>query len=271
MKRVISLRVWLLVGAGVVAVACGGDDDELQDGSAGAPHSGGTGATGGAGGGFSSSCTSPQSDPQTGLVACEEGYVHRAEAVACGPVTGGEGGRVGGGGEGGAAPPLPRAEGHSVLCSAPSGDEGGAGGGPSAEPAARCSQFYLGYCDTLLDGSGGGPSEKHCASGCITDEDCGSGFVCLCGQDVSPSGGVCRPSNCTTDADCGAGRRCASYESRFLGCGTRGIIGFACQTANDECAADTDCEIGDGCEVSSVQRAGGDHLVRLCEGPAACQ
>ena len=216
-------------------------------GAAGSPNQAGSAPAGGAGGDGSRSrttCTSPTTDPTTGLVTCKEGYRHRPQALACALTT-----SPGAGGSDDASQ-LPRARDTSIACGNSSGGAGGGGAGGQAED---CDAFYLGYCDAFA----GRPS--FCSSGCVTDQDCGPASICVCGHEESPSGGVCVPSNCTTDADCGTGLLCASYNDA---CGS---VSFACQTDQDECMADKDCESGP-CELGETGVGTGAHqALRLCD------
>jgi hypothetical protein len=136
--------------------------------------------------------------------------------------------------------------------------EGGSGGLPRATgdvtcefQLERCDAFELGYCDIQSD-SGIGGNSAVCESGCVTDDDCGPGRICLC-DGPSPTGGKCRSSDCRTDADCGPGYLCATYS---VACGGPA---FACQRATDECTKDDDCGF-DYCGFN------GEH--RQCDGVA---
>lgn len=226
MNRVASLRVSLLVSLGLVSFACGGNTTAQPDEEGGGTTSnggqsnggkptkmGGAGGKMGGGGGTGASlvsCTSPQADPETGLVTCKEGYKHRPTVVDCSVVGGAPADATAGAGNADPPAPLPRADG-SVECGA---------------NAVNCKAFELGYCS-----SGQFPS---CRSGCISDSECGAGFICVC-NGPSDHGGECQASNCTTDSDCGAGSRCASLS------GACGSGAFRCQAANDECVSDADC------------------------------
>jgi hypothetical protein len=88
-----------------------------------------------------------------------------------------------------------------------------------------------GYCTTGAQLPG-----TICAYGCVKDSECGPGSICVCGDPV----GHCVGSTCTSDADCGAGLRCQSYDSSH-GCA---IMRFACQTPEDTCDRDADCNGG---------------------------
>jgi hypothetical protein len=257
MNHLGALRVSILVAIGVVPVACGGTvskgddtDNESTSGSGGgsggggheagskasagkasAGTSGSGGTTGkmlpptaGQGSGGASlpdvpTCSNPELDALTRLVHCSEGYVHRPTRTRC------EGlGRpapdasAGAGGADG----LPRA-GRDVVC-----EDFGAGG---ASLEGICEQFELGFCR-----NGDGLELPTCDSGCVTDEDCGLGFLCECGHAESPSGGVCIGArDCTIDADCGPDNFCASYD------GVCGGQAFACFSPADECRSSADC------------------------------
>jgi hypothetical protein len=273
MNRADRLRLSLLVSLGLPA-ACGGtvlrshDDPDTGSGGSGAtsagPNAGGAsaragssskgGTTGKGGattfggknfggmiaiggeGGQPTRCSSPKLDPQTGLVSCSEGYRHRAVAVACGDATG-QAGEPAVGGQGGEAKPRVPPGAYTFECD---NGEGGAG----ATPDPRCSTFEHGYCETY-DFDGGWAGEPsftgYCRSGCVIDADCGPGFICLCDEPDSPTGGACRPSNCRTDRNCNDGYLCASYS------GSCSADGYACQQPTDNCLVDADC-LGGTCE-----------------------
>jgi hypothetical protein len=269
-SRASALRFSLLASLGLVPIACGGTtrgapgDENAGTGAGASSNTGGSdptagtkavtgkggsnnpggstgkaGATGvagtgvggttGTGGGTSmggasseTRCTSPEVDPTTGLVHCEEGYSHRPIPKTCML----DDGPIGAGGEGGAGPAsdpnsLPRVSGNV----------------PCFDDYSTCDQFQYGYCDP----GSGGQVPYICASGCMTDQDCGANAICLCGNQSSPTGGTCQYAACATDAECGPGNRCASFGA---GCGG----GYACQTANDTCTVDADCQPTEVCE-----------------------
>lgn len=241
------VKVSLLVAMGLMPFSgCGDGDAPDGEGSAGSGDAGegpdGTAAGMGGGGATSvvevGKCTSPVEDAATGLVACAEGFSHRPEPATCGDVNAG--------GQGGAGYDLPRAP-NNVPCGA-----GGAGGA-----SEDCGSYYLGYCRESLSGLAA-PSE--CASGCVQDSDCSNGYACVCGDSQSPSGGVCVPGNCATDADCGDGLLCAIWQDAC------GEPWFSCQTVDDECLSDNDCE-GEVCEVS--ESIAGSSM-RVCVEGAVC-
>jgi hypothetical protein len=116
---------------------------------------------------------------------------------------------------------------------------------------ADCTAMPHGYCSV----SYGEVVAAFCAYGCVADADCGVGTICLCAEPV----GRCVLSACSSDADCGGDLRCQSYDSS-IGCGQ---VGFACQTAEDQCGSDTDC--GENlCVTGIVAQAGASK-------PFACQ
>lgn len=96
---------------------------------------------------------------------------------------------------------------------------------------ADCADLPHGYCTTGVQVPG-----TVCAYGCVEDSECGPGSICVCGEPV----GHCAGSTCTSDQECGEGLRCQSYDSSH-GCG---IQRFACQTAEDTCSSDADCNGG---------------------------
>jgi hypothetical protein len=93
---------------------------------------------------------------------------------------------------------------------------------------------------------------------CLTDTDCGVGYVCLCespiraGQ-VCPggvpmaTGNVCIPANCRVDSDCSA---CGVCQAQYS-CGQ--ITGYYCQTPTDACvpAYSSTSYSGNGCLFQS--------------------
>lgn len=165
-------------------------------------------------------CTSPGVDPTTGYVHCAEGYVHRASKVACEP-SGGAGNVDSGQADAGssAEEPLESPQGTSCV----------------ADPSV-CHKFPRGFCDAR--------GMKYCSSGCFTDADCGHlGSICECGHPESPTGGACVYGSCTADSDCASGYRCASMGSLLR-------PSFLCQTPQDECITDNDCE--QACVIGSA-------------------
>lgn len=255
MRNKLALGCWSVGVLLMMGVACSGDDDDdlgpphggsageageagagagtagkgTQGGSGGESGHGGSGGDSGHGGtSFEHSCSKPVTNPETGLVTCEEGYRHRPKAVACGEPAG-SGGEGGGGGEG--AGRLPRA-GQGVVCDVGQGGNGGGG----ATTTGDCDAYEHGFCEVYDDGAGG--AFGLCRSGCVDDAECGPGFVCICDEPDSPTGGACKPASCATDADCGSGFFCATYDNS---CNPEG---FACQVAEDECQANADCAEG---------------------------
>jgi hypothetical protein len=93
---------------------------------------------------------------------------------------------------------------------------------------AECTDQPYGFCgDTSMLGC-------VCNYGCRTDADCGHGEICLCGDPV----GTCVRATCTSDASCAKGFLCSSYEVDPI-CGG---VGFSCQTPQDTCGSDPDCQ-----------------------------
>ncbi|HXK18587.1 MAG TPA: ferritin-like domain-containing protein, partial [Polyangiaceae bacterium] len=134
---------------------------------------------------------------------------------------------------------------------------GGAGAGGAAQVQdegtcdddSQCGAFDLGYC---AYGQAGGA----CASGCLTDQDCPSGTICICDATPSPVGGRCVLSNCGSDRDCAPGYFCATY---WPECGDDQL--FACQKATDQCVSDADCSDGALCTLPSNR-----YDFRRCDG-----
>jgi hypothetical protein len=265
--RATGLRFSILAALGLVPLACGGTfqgsngDDGGTSASggrggssstggkggtsshagtsskAGSTSSGGTGTAGeptsggsGVGGGLTKpSCTMPTTDPASGLVTCGEGYTYRPKPMACSNVaTPAQGGSSGAGIPN---PGLPRVTDY-VAC----GDD-----------PTKCAVYQYGYCNNR-----GEIAAPGCASGCITDQDCGSGAICICGHDESPTHGVCRPSDCAAESDCDEGH-CATYN------GVCGGDGFACQRGADACTTNADCMPGGTCSFDATSNS------RQCE------
>ena len=120
------------------------------------------------------------------------------------------------GGAAGIGAALPRADG-SVPC---------------AEDPTTCSAYQNGYCNNRVE-----LAAPTCLSGCVVDQECGAGFICVCGHDESPTNGVCRPSSCLSDLECPYGF-CATY-SEVCGEG-----GFACNSPDDDCTTNAECPSG---------------------------
>jgi hypothetical protein len=199
----------------------------------GATATGGTTAAGGATaeGGATvvvSSCNSAavllEGDVPTGLAECDNGLVHRPIAVECpNNLASRNGGSVPNcDADGGAFCP------EAIDCSSDADC--------TAAPYGRCMQFGM-------------VAMFHCEYGCVTDDDCAVNQVCVCGAEI----GVCANATCSVDADCGDGLLCAGYYDRFgIGCGEP--MQFACQTPDDECAVDADCQPSDACNAATGTR-----------------
>ena len=93
---------------------------------------------------------------------------------------------------------------------------------------------------------GGKSGPPQCVLGCVSDADCGAGQVCSCGPDI----GECHPARCSTDADCADGALCGSYQDDPF-CGG---IAFACQTPQDQCSGDLDCNSLGACTIEFFHR-----------------
>jgi len=240
MNRGTALTLSLLVAMGLVPAACSSSDGTGGTTPGGTAGEGGDGGSGGSavhpgageagadvqGGGGAvyrvGTCTNPKVDPISGLVKCDEGFSHRTAAKQCQVVPAGAGEESAGGASAGGA--------GGAGADVPASDLPRANGEPCGSAGETCSEFQYGYCVN-------GGSTHYCASGCVTDADCGSGSVCVCESADSPTGGRCAPADCKTDKDCGTGL-CATYD---LVCGG---TGFACQSAKDACVSSDDCTSG---------------------------
>jgi len=106
---------------------------------------------------------------------------------------------------------------------------------------AGCTQFPNGFCRRPAAGE-----KAQCAYGCLTDDDCRSPLICLCGDPV----GLCVEATCDGDEDCLPGYQCASNDA----CGRS----FACQHEDDVCATDADCDEGQCVVVEQRRRCATD-------------
>jgi hypothetical protein len=109
---------------------------------------------------------------------------------------------------------------------------------------AECDLKPFGYCAPSNQGQLG--TVPQCHYGCVVDADCGTGYLCQCGDPI----GQCVPAECLGDEDCGD-KLCAAWFSENV-CGTR--HSFACQTADDDCATNADCERGGTCIADGGKR-----------------
>lgn len=159
------------------------------------------------------------SGEDTGYVTCDGSTIHRTAQVDCPSA-------------------LPRAE----TCQSSYPYDSGVA--PGCTQDSDCVESPHGYCAGVPGGIG-----CYCNYGCIRDADCASGQICLCGTPA----GRCVASTCETDQSCGQGL-CLSYEP-MPGCPS---ISFACQTADDTCASDSDC-------------TGSGGMCSLVNGVHACQ
>jgi hypothetical protein len=149
---------------------------------------------------------------QPELERCAEGFVHRPSPAAC-------------------TSRLPRAD----VCEPSFPDDP-----VECTTDLDCTDAAHGQCgvyDQIV--------QCRCQYGCISDDDCGSGAVCNCGDPA----GRCAASTCATDADCGEGLCIAT---RLDDCGS--VRGFACQLAGDACSSDGDCDSGQLCTYSEAGR-----------------
>jgi hypothetical protein len=181
-----SLLLFLLASLGFNGLsACSGQTDEREPSS------------------HAISCTNPEDDERTGLVACEEGYWHRPTAHAC-------------------TVSIPREE---PLTTTNEADH--------CEFDSDCPGPY-GYCE--FSGPAPGPFYNTCFSGCTSDDDCDQNQVCVCDTIV----GTCANATCRTDLDCEDGSLCvATRRSTGSGCGF--VFELACTGPGDECILDSDC------------------------------
>jgi hypothetical protein len=158
-------------------------------------------------------CKNPQpyQGADTGFEVCDTGFIHRFAVQAC----------------------PKRKEMVPLECI---GTLDGSFSGNCARDA-DCTAHANGAC--MRDDPSGGGVGCVCRYGCQSDADCGAGNVCLCGDQFSQ----CFPASCTSDADCTHGELC----TMSAGPGTcPSAAPFACQTPDDSCSGNVDCQDGGG-------------------------
>lgn len=184
----------------------------------GVPQTGGAAQGGFAGvsleGGSCLPCLNPTPLPgadgrPTGYVTCEGGAIHRTERMDC--------------------PSAVSRTGTTCELTTP-----GDGSGERCTSDADCTSAPHGFCT----------SDCYCFYGCVRDEECPSGSICLCNE----LAGRCVPSTCGSDQECG---QCLCLSYYYYLC--PGYPSFTCQTARDTCVGDQDCSSYDYCSFD------GDH------------
>lgn len=226
------LGVWLLSGASLLAVACGGGGSSVGFGDGGIAASGGVGATGGsAGSGTGGSAGSS------------------AVGGSAGSATGGSAGSAAAGGS--------------------AGSDGGPGGctGPADCPQGQYCNSATGQCQAGCDeATDCSVPTPHCDTAlnqcreCLQDTDCTPGQICVanaCATGCSPTQGcananeTCCGSSChdlsNDPTSCGScGTVCPSLPNASSAC-TNGVCGLgACANGFEDCNLDPN----DGCEWS---------------------
>jgi hypothetical protein len=155
----------------------------------------GGGGAGNVGGGYGRfECTNPET--KAGFTKCEEGWMHRPERATC-PTS------------------VPRAE------------EFDGSGSNQCRKDSDCVG-PLQYCAQMT-----APAEQVCRTGCLSDDDCATGNICVCGDPI----GTCSRATCTTDADCPGSACLGTY---YLNPCYR-LVEFSCATEADRCRRDSDC------------------------------
>lgn len=194
----LGIRWALLTALGVSSFHCGGESESTNHGRAGSggtsalpgaagqsTDDGGTAGHGGTGGATRTyPCTNPQLGEDSGLIACEEGYLHRPEAKRCA-------GKAAGGAGGGAP--------SRALCPNPQSYGGGTDYCDTCETDSDCLNDQICMCV--------GEQGACVPSNCKTDADCGEGLLCAsyhggCGD----FGFACQTASdeCSSDDDCGS-------------------------------------------------------------------
>jgi hypothetical protein len=227
-KQAGALRLSLLVALGLSPLSCGGSTLTGGEGGSGGftAQGGGVGYAGAAAVSDVASLCSGAVSPITKLAACDNGLIHRPEAIACDPRhAAGQGGAAGAGGNNGMA------------------GMAGAAVPSSCTSNADCSMLNWGWCKLMEGGPGG---ESACFAGCLEDSDCSSGGLCRC--DPETPAGKCVYGNCHVDSDCGPNSVCAQVEASC------GPLTFQCSHGADECRTKADCPVDAACSPSPVGR-----------------
>jgi hypothetical protein len=230
---------------GVGGGSTGGRTGTGGGSTGGSSHSGGAATTGGAGPVSEEGCTDQvplMPGVDTGIFVCAEGYLHRAEAIACPTV-------------------LPR---DNQVDWPDETAVGGAGNYTTStddcSTDADCdalSSCYLTQTNLYTVGCMGEqpPDDivpdyaRLCTiPGCLTDADCDADQVCICGDLVGQCHSISAIAGCKTDADCGAGFLC--LENSSTGYFSNGM--FACQLPGDECNSPADCGgVNENCSIAA--------------------
>lgn len=150
--------------------------------------------------------TGVRGSPPTGFEICEDGRIHRVEAIACGQ---------------------PRSP--EPSCSLPDSGECLTDADCTAAPFGRCVDDYGIYAD---------PIACRCEYGCASDADCDADEVCACGGEAPgyPPRSSCVDATCTSDDECGD-FLCAMGMTTVCG----GWFVVACLTPWDQCTTNSDC------------------------------
>lgn len=176
----------------------------------------------------------------TGLKQCDDGVVHRPNAAHVCPSM------------------LPRTAAEAADRAPPNDEPWSADN--ECESDANCTKAAHGHCEFS---AGESLPIKECIYGCVSDADCGSDEVCVCGNPV----GACVPATCRDDDDCSTGMKCAQWYDANITCGPSAVL--TCQTPGDECATDTDCNADEDsfCSGASGVRQCETHPREVCGRP----
>jgi hypothetical protein len=193
---------------------------------------------------------------ESGTYRCESGVLHRPAQITCPsnlprplPAATGADAGADANADAGASSSSALSQVEFLYGQAPSPDTWG------LEPCsadAECTEHPHGYCAPSY-GGGPLPPTTQCHYGCQTNNDCGNGYICECGDPV----GHCILATCQTDDDCPGELLCAAWFSANV-CGASDY--FSCQTPDDECNSAADCpsdQYGSYCS--------GQGGVRTCE------
>lgn len=167
-----------------------------------------------------------QNSPGPGYTECEGGWLHRERVDTC----------------------------RTSLSATPAGASNPVEPGKACESDDQCTAQPYGYCGPAAAGSGW----RSCVYGCVRDDQCVEGSICVCGDPV----GRCSPATCASDADCAPGFLCAGNLTDDNPCDLAARYEFACQRPADACLSSVGCDPGQSCRVTPE--------ARVCSGRWVC-
>jgi len=129
----------------------------------------------------------------------------------------------------------------------------------------ECTGGPNGVCgmSQVDDGMGSTTAACLCTYACTTDDECGDGQICACGD----NGGTCISGACDTNDDCPISEECGRFSWVERTCTTwshspspgKPTV-FACRTEADTCRSDADC-VGDDVTECGIDPDGGEFFI----------